>query len=70
MTLALVIQQSASQSVIDISKEEGSRILFIVGGVAALTLIINATAAQSILYLLGLVDDNSEEIRVMQHYVR
>ena len=70
MTLAVVIEQSAKQAIIDVSQEEGSRMLFIAGGVIALTLIINATGAQSILYSLGLIDDNSEEIRVMQHYVR
>lgn len=70
MALALVIQQSAAQHSIIISKEEGSRVLFIVGGVATLTLVINATWAQRFLYALDLVNDDSEEIHIMQNYAR
>jgi solute carrier family 9 (sodium/hydrogen exchanger), member 10/11 len=70
LALALVIQQLADKHKLVISEEEGSRLLFIVGGVVTLTLVINATGAQRILYALGLVDDDSEEIHIMQNYAR
>lgn len=70
LALALVIQQLAAEHKLVISNEEGSRLLFLVGGVVTLTLVINATGAQRILYTLELVDDDSEEIRIMQNYAR
>jgi len=65
-----VLKQSSNTNNLTITSVEGSRIFFLVGGVAALTLLVNATLAQTVLYALGLVDDNSEEIRIMQHYAR
>ena len=70
LALALVIQQLAAENKLVISNEEGSRLLFLVGGVVTLTLVINATGAKRILYTLELVDDDSEEIRIMQNYAR
>lgn len=67
IALALVLAQSATS---ELQTDEGQRIFFLVGGVATLTLVINASLAQTVLYALGLVDDNSEEIRIMQHYAR
>jgi hypothetical protein len=70
MALALVVQQMSETHELSISAEEGSRIFFVTGGVISLTLIINATLAQRLLYALGIVDDDAEELRIMQHYAR
>ena len=55
MALALLVKNSKS---LNISDAEASRLFFYVGGIAALTLIINATFAKNMLNWLGLLDSN------------
>jgi NhaP-type Na+/H+ or K+/H+ antiporter len=70
IALALVVEQNAMSGNSIVSEINGHRVFLIVGGVAGLTLILNATSAQSLMYALGLVEETSEEIRIMQHYAR
>lgn len=70
MALALALRHSASDGLIDVSERDGSRLFIIVGGVATLTLIINATTSQRMLNWLGLVEEDSAAVRTMQHYAR
>eukprot|EP01041_Mallomonas_annulata_P003036 gene3036-5952_t len=70
ITLALILTQSSVLDEVNISQEDGHRVFFLVGGVAALTLVVNATLAKKLLYYLGLVDNSSPEILIMQHYAR
>lgn len=56
MALALLVKNSKT---LNISDSEASRLFFYVGGIAALTLIINATFAKNMLNWLGLLDTNS-----------
>ena len=53
IVLALIIE--INQDKLGISKEDADRQFFYIGGIATLTLIINATLAEKILLALGLV---------------
>jgi NhaP-type Na+/H+ or K+/H+ antiporter len=57
MALALIVQKDGPH---DLSNET-SRLFFYVGGIAALSLLINAITAKSVLYKLGLLSNNSAE---------
>lgn len=70
VVLGMVLLGGAKKDEVDVTYEDGNRVFFIVGGVAALTLIVNATTSKSLLYALGLVEESSAEIRVMQEYAR
>ena len=52
------------------STHEGQRIFFVIGGVAALTLLINGTFAKFMLESLQLVKRSTEEMEILQHYAR
>jgi NhaP-type Na+/H+ or K+/H+ antiporter len=57
MALALIVQKDGPH---DLSNET-SRLFFYVGGIAALSLLINAITAKTVLYKLGLLSNNSAE---------
>ncbi|RYG67573.1 sodium:proton antiporter, partial [archaeon] len=57
MALALIVERTCPA---DIHKET-SRVFFYVGGIAALTLLINATTAKAVLVKLGLLTKDSPE---------
>ncbi len=61
IALSLVFAQSSHKGEITSCTKDAERAFFIVGGVAALTLIINATLVRQILYELKLVVETSEE---------
>ena len=65
MALALIVENSSTSnsdsSGNSVSSKETSRLLFYVGGIAALTLIINATTAKAVLTYFKLIDDNTIE---------
>jgi NhaP-type Na+/H+ or K+/H+ antiporter len=64
MALALIVQGNRSES--DLSKHDTDRVFFFVGGIAALTLIINATTARHVLEFLGLLKrDTPDKVLVM-----
>ena len=63
MALALLVERNCPDDLHD----ETSRLFFYVGGIAALTMIINATTANSMLVYLGLLgNDSAEKNLVMQ----
>jgi len=51
-----------------ISKERGSRVMFHVGGIAALTFLVNATTASSLLRWLGLTKTSQVKERTMTQF--
>ncbi len=57
MALALLVEKNCPDDL----KQETSRMFFFVGGIAALTLIINAATAKPVLYYLELVGTESAE---------
>eukprot|EP00981_Chlorochromonas_danica_P005774 scaffold1190_cov187-Ochromonas_danica.AAC.6 len=57
MALALIVEHNCPDDIHD----QTSRLFFYVGGIAALTLLINATTAKSVLLALGLVTADSPE---------
>lgn len=57
MALALIVEHNCPDDIHD----QTSRLFFYVGGIAALTLLINATTAKSVLLALGLVTEDSPE---------
>lgn len=63
MALALLVERNCP----DHLQKETSRMFFYVGGIAALTMVINATTAQQLLVYLGLLgNDSAEKNLVMQ----
>merc|ERR1719469_99129 len=63
--LALAIMVDAEPG---ISKRDGSLIMFHVGGMAALTMIVNATSTAPLLKKLGLTKDLPQKQRMMMHF--
>lgn len=62
MALALMVENGGPEE----KSEEASRLFFYVGGIAALTLVINATLSRPLLFYLGLLtSDSPEKIMVM-----
>jgi len=51
----------------EISKKMGTRIIFHVGGVAMLTLLVNATTISKLLSALGLTQTSSERKKMLEH---
>ena len=72
LALALSLNQEISQGNTIISEGDGHRVVFLVGGVSALTLIINALTSGPLLKKLDLIDsaDESTENMIMRHYVK
>lgn len=66
MALALIVE-SETDAEEHLHKSETSRFFFFIGGLAALTLLINATTAQSVLEYLGLLKlDSPDKILVLE----
>lgn len=66
MALALLVEKHCP----DREKDETSRLFFFVGGIAALTLIINASTAKSLLFHLGLLSTNSAEKKLVTDQIK
>lgn len=66
MALALIVEKYCPE---DISGET-SRLFFFVGGIAAMTLVINATTAKAVLYKLGLLSTNSAEKELVTNQIK
>ncbi len=66
MALALIVENGAPSDL----DEETKRLFFYVGGIASLTLIINATTAKSLLYKLGLLTTNSAEKTLVTNQIK
>ena len=67
MALALIVNNTDS---LDISESESSRLLFYVGGIAALTLIINASLAKRALEALGLLGNETLEKALVTNQIK
>ena len=70
ITLALIIDVEAHEGLLTISNIDSKRAFLIVGGVASLTLFINGTCAQPLLYALQLLKADTVERSILQHYAR
>lgn len=72
ISLALSFSFAAEAGLTKISAFEGQRFLFYVGFVAFLTLMFNATFAETVLKYLGLSENttSSPSVEVMRHYTR
>ena len=66
MALALIVEKSGPD---DLSKET-SRMFFYVGGIAALTLIFNATTSKQLLVYLGLLGNDSAEKSLVMNQIK
>lgn len=62
MALALIVEKERDGEDVE---DQSSRLFFYVGGIAALTLLINATTAQWVLHKLKLVEENLEQDIIM-----
>jgi len=60
ITLALVVNRSTATNYLTVSAENGNQVFFVVGGVAALTLLVNGTGSKAVLLALGLVKRTTE----------
>lgn len=72
ITLALSLNQSVTKGDTTLSLETGHTAFFYIGGVSAMTLLINATLAGPVLQLLGIGahDDKTGTTQLVQHYAR
>lgn len=72
MALALSLVHSTETGEANVSNQNSHRVFFLVGGVAAITLLVNATSANAVLNKLRLLDltSSSAEHRVMLAYIR
>ena len=66
MTLALIVQSDMNEA--HISSKDADRVFFFVGGIAALTLLINATTANKLLDYLGLLSEDTSLDKVAVMY--
>ena len=67
MTLSLIVHEDTRESL----EKETSRLFFYVGGIAALTLVINAPTSRHLLVYLGLVGgESAEKVLMMNHFKR
>jgi NhaP-type Na+/H+ or K+/H+ antiporter len=66
MALALIVEYDGPEDLND----ETSRLFFYVGGIAAITLIVNATTSKSLLYYLGLLTTNSAEKMLVTNQIK
>lgn len=67
IALALIVENSRNSGV---DQEDLDRFLFYVGGVAALTIIVNGTLAKVVLYQLGLIGNESQEKEMVMMAIR
>lgn len=65
MALALIVEKSTPNKI----SNDTSRLFFFVGGIAALTLVINATTAKTVLYMLDLLNNDTIEKRLVMAQV-
>jgi hypothetical protein len=72
ISLGLSFSLAALAGLTKTSAYEGQRLVFYVGAIAALTLVFNATFAESALHILGLSENTvtSQSIQVMRHYTK
>ena len=70
LALVLLLENSARKGLINATPEDGHRMAFLVGGVTALTLIINAIFAGPLLVHLELVTSKTEDQLIYLQYVR
>mmetsp|Transcript_2893 Transcript_2893/g.4440 ORF Transcript_2893/g.4440 Transcript_2893/m.4440 type:complete len:1037 (-) Transcript_2893:411-3521(-) len=72
MALALSLLHSTEKGETTLSADDSHRVFFLVGGVAGLTLLVNATTSSFVLQKLALLDESSNtlETRIMFHYVK
>jgi len=68
--LALAILVNKDRADGQISELDGDRILFLVGGVAALTLLINATTAPALCTALGITEAPDERVALLRNVAR
>lgn len=66
MALALIVEKYCPDHI----KDETSRMFFYVGGIAALTLVFNATTAKTLLFKLGLLGTNSAEKQLVTDQIK
>jgi succinylglutamate desuccinylase len=66
MALGLIVEHNCP----DHLQRETSRMFFYVGGVAALTMIINATTANQLLVYLGLKGNDSAERNLVMQQIK
>lgn len=69
MALALIVHKQMYRESSEMNKET-SRLLFYVGGISAMTLLINATTSKSVLFGLGLLSTNSAEKQLVTNQVK
>jgi len=67
IALALIVENSPHTG---ISAKQSSRFLFYIGGIAALSIVINGTFAQAMLYNLGLIGNESSERGLVMTAIR
>lgn len=70
MALALIVQSNRTAGEADISNGDASKLFFFVGGIAALTLIINATTAGLVLEYLGLLKEADDDKLLVLDQIR
>jgi NhaP-type Na+/H+ or K+/H+ antiporter len=66
MALALIVENGGPESI----DEDTKRLFFYVGGVAALSLIINGTTSKGLLYQLGLLTTDSAEKQMVTNQIK
>lgn len=66
MALALIVEKYCPEHL----RDETSRMFFYVGGIAALTLVFNATTAKALLFRLGLLGNNSAEKQLVTDQIK
>ena len=66
MALALIVSKNGPKDL----EDETSRLFFYVGGIAAMTLILNATTSKALLYWLGLLTTNSAEKMLVTNQIK
>ncbi len=68
IALALIVQEKSDD--LGITQKQGEDLFFYVGGIATLTLLINATTAKSLLLYLGLVGAQSKDKMSVMRQIR
>ncbi len=66
MALGMVVEKGSPSGV----KDHASKLFFYVGGIATLTLLINATTAKKLLVMLGLLGNDSSEKNLVIHHLK
>ena len=68
IVLALIVEINREQ--LDLSKEDADRFFFFIGGIATLTLLINATLAKNVLDYLGLIGKETSDKTLVLRQIR